>query len=367
MTYVPAADRYDRMPYRRCGRSGLKLPEVSLGLWQNFGSDRPLDVQRAIILRAFDLGVTHFDLANNYGGHTLSASDDPVGRLETGSPYGSAERNFGRILRQDLRRYRDELVISTKAGYDMWPGPYGDGGSRKYLLASLDQSLARMGLDYVDIFYSHRADPETPLEETMGALATAVSSGRALYAGISSYSAERTAQAAAILRQLGTPLLIHQPSYSLLNRWVEDGLLDTLEAEGVGCIAFSPLAQGLLTGKYLAGVPEGSRASQGGSLTPDQLSEQNLARIRGLSDIAAGRGQTLAQMALSWVLRDHRVTSVLVGASSVAQLEENLSAAGQPGFSQSELAEIDRYAVEGHIDIWAASSAVSPGHEGAEP
>jgi aryl-alcohol dehydrogenase-like predicted oxidoreductase len=367
MTYVPAADRYDRVPYRRCGRSGLKLPEVSLGLWQNFGFDRPLDVQRAIILRAFDLGVTHFDLANNYGGHTLSTSDDPVGRLETGSPYGSAERNFGRILRQDLRRYRDELVISTKAGYDMWPGPYGDGGSRKYLLASLDQSLARMGLDYVDIFYSHRADPETPLEETMGALATAVSSGRALYAGISSYSAERTAQAAAILRQLGTPLLIHQPSYSLLNRWVEDGLLDTLEAEGVGCIAFSPLAQGLLTGKYLAGVPEGSRASQGGSLTPDQLSEQNLARIRGLSDIAAGRGQTLAQMALSWVLRDHRVTSVLVGASSVAQLEENLSAASQPGFSQSELAEIDRYAVEGHIDIWAASSAVSPGHEGAEP
>ena len=367
MTYVPAADRYERMPYRRCGRSGLKLPEVSLGLWQNFGLDRPLDVQRSIILRAFDLGVTHFDLANNYGGHTLNTSDDPVGRLETGSPYGSAEQNFGRILRQDLRRYRDELVISTKAGYDMWPGPYGDWGSRKYLLASLDQSLARMGLDYVDIFYSHRADPETPLEETMGALATAVSSGRALYAGISSYSAERTAQAAAILRQLGTPLLIHQPSYSLLNRWVEDGLLDTLEAEGVGCIAFSPLAQGLLTGKYLAGVPEGSRASQGGSLTPDQLGEQNLARIRGLSDIAAGRGQTLAQMALSWVLRDHRVTSVLVGASSVAQLEENLSAAGQPGFSQSELAEIDRYGVEGHIDIWAASSAVSSGHESAEP
>jgi aryl-alcohol dehydrogenase-like predicted oxidoreductase len=367
MTYVPAADRYDRMSYRRCGRSGLKLPEISLGLWQNFGSDRPLDTQRAIILRAFDLGVTHFDLANNYGGHTLDTSDDPVGRLETGSPYGSAERNFGRVLREDLRRYRDELVISTKAGYDMWPGPYGEWGSRKYLLASLDQSLARMGLDYVDIFYSHRADPKTPLEETMGALATAVTSGRALYAGISSYSAERTAQAADILRQLGTPLLIHQPSYSLLNRWVEGGLLDTLEAEGVGCIAFSPLAQGLLTGKYLAGVPAGSRASQGGSLTADQLSEQNLARIRGLNDIAAGRGQSLAQMALSWVLRDRRVTSVLVGASSVAQLEENLSAAAQPGFSQSELAAIDQYAVEGGIDIWASSSAVSSAPESAEP
>src|SRR5215469_10958356 len=359
-TYVPAPDRYDKMPYRRCGRSGLKLPEISLGLWQNFGHDRPLGVQRAIILRAFDLGVTHFDLANNYG----------AGPGETGNyglPYGSAEKNFGHIFREDLRPYRDELVISTKAGYDMWPGPYGDWGSRKYLLASLDQSLARMGLDYVDIFYSHRADPDTPLEETMGALATAVSSGRALYAGISSYSAERTAQAAAILRQLGTPLLIHQPSYSMLNRWVEDGLLDTLEAEGVGCIAFSPLAQGLLTGKYLAGVPAGSRASQSGSLTPDQLSEQNLARIRGLNDIAAGRGQSLAQMALSWVLRDPRVTSVLVGASSVAQLEENLSAASQPGFSQSELAEIDRYAVEGDIDIWAGSSAVSSAPESVEP
>src|SRR5262252_5243518 len=332
MTYVPAPDRYERTPYRRCGRSGIKLPEISLGLWQNFGSDRPLDLQRAISLRAFDLGVTHFDLANNYGGHTLSPSDDPLGRLKYGPLYGSAERNFGRILRDDLRRYRDELIISTKAGYDMWPGPYGDWGSRKYLLASLDQSLARMGLDYVDIFYSHRADPETPLEETMGALATAVTSGRALYAGISSYSAERTAQAAAILRQLGAPLLIHQPSYSLLNRWVEGGLLDTLEAEGVGCIAFSPLAQGLLTGKYLAGVPEGSRASQAdGSLGRDQLSEDNLARVAGLNEIARGRGQTLAQMALSWVLRVQRVTSVLVGASSVAQLEENLSAASQPG------------------------------------
>jgi aryl-alcohol dehydrogenase-like predicted oxidoreductase len=368
MTYVPAPGRYDQMPYRRCGRSGIKLPEVSLGLWQNFGSDRPLDMQRAIILRAFDLGVTHFDLANNYGGHTLGTSDDPVGRLETGSPYGSAEKNFGRILRADLRRYRDELIISTKAGYDMWPGPYGDWGSRKYLLASLDQSLARMGLDYVDIFYSHRADPDTPLEETMGALATAVTSGRALYAGISSYSAERTAQAAAICRQLGTPVLIHQPSYSMLNRWVEGGLLDTLEAEGIGCIAFSPLAQGVLTGKYLAGVPAGSRASQdGGSLDPDQLNEENRARVAGLSDIARERGQSLAQMALSWVLRDQRVTSVLVGASSVAQLEENVAAAGQAGFSASELAAIDRYAVEGDINIWASSSAVSSPPGDAEP
>jgi len=347
MGYLAATDRYERLPYRRCGRSGIRLPEVSLGLWQNFGDDRPLGTQRAIIRRAFDLGVTHFDLANNYG-----------------PPYGTAERNFGRILREDLRPYRDELVISTKAGYDMWPGPYGDWGSRKYLLASLDQSLARMGLDYVDIFYSHRADPDTPLEETMGALATAVTSGRALYAGISSYSAELTRQAAAILRQLGTPLLIHQPSYSLLNRWVEHGLLDTLAAEGAGCIAFSPLAQGLLTGKYLAGVPAGSRASQGGSsLGQDQLSEQNLARVRGLNEIARGRGQSLAQMALSWVLRDRRVTSVLVGASSVAQLKENLAAAAQPGFSESELAAIDGYAVEGAINIWAASSAVSPAQE----
>ena len=356
MTYVPAPDRYDHTPYRRCGRSGIRLPEISLGLWQNFGSDRPLDTQRAIILRAFDLGVTHFDLANNYGGHTLDTSDDPLGRLKYGPLYGSAERNFGRILRDDLGRYRDELIISTKAGYDMWPGPYGDWGSRKYLLASLDQSLARMGLDYVDIFYSHRADPDTPLEETMGALATAVTSGRALYAGISSYSAERTAQAAAILRQLGTPLLIHQPSYSMLNRWVEDGLLDTLAAEGAGCIAFSPLAQGVLTGKYLAGVPAGSRASQGGSLTPDQLSEDNLARVSGLNEIARGRGQSLAQMALSWVLRDQRVTSALIGASSVAQLEENLAAAGKAEFTPEEIAAIDRDAVEAGINIWAASS-----------
>jgi L-glyceraldehyde 3-phosphate reductase len=346
MGYLAAADRYQHVGYRRCGRSGVMLPEVSLGLWQNFGDERRLDTQRAIIRRAFDLGVTHFDLANNYG-----------------PPYGSAERNFGRILREDLRPYRDELIISTKAGYDMWPGPYGDWGSRKYLLASLDQSLARMGLEYVDIFYSHRADPDTPLEETMGALATAVTSGKALYAGISSYSAERTAQAAAILRQLGTPLLIHQPSYSMLNRWIEDGLLDTLAAEGVGCIAFSPLAQGVLTGKYLAGVPAGSRASQDGSLSPDQLSEENLARVSGLNDIALARGQSLAQMALSWVLRDQRVTSALIGASSVAQLEENLAAAGQADFSESELAAIDRYATEGHLNIWAASSEAPPAQQ----
>src|SRR6266496_2816050 len=341
MTYVAAANRYEQIPYRRCGRSGLKLPEISLGLWQNFGDDRPVDVQRAIIRRAFDRGVTHFDLANNYG-----------------PPYGSAEANFGVILSTDLRRYRDELIISTKAGYDMWPGPYGEWGSRKYLLASLDQSLRRMGLEYVDIFYSHRFDPDTPLEETMGALDTAVRHGKALYAGISSYSAAKTREAAAILRSLGTTLLIHQPSYSMLNRWIEDELLDTLAAEGAGCIAFSPLAQGVLTGKYLAGVPAGSRASQDGSLTADQLSEENLARVSGLNDIALARGQSLAQMALSWVLRDQRVTSALIGASSVAQLEENLAAAGQAGFSESELAAIDRYAAEGHLNIWAASSEV---------
>jgi L-glyceraldehyde 3-phosphate reductase len=340
MTYLAAPDRYSRSRYRRCGRSGVLLPEVSLGLWQNFGDDRPLDTQRAILRRAFDLGVTHFDLANNYG-----------------PPYGSAELNFGRILREDLRPYRDELIISTKAGYDMWPGPYGDRGSRKYLLASLDQSLARMGLEYVDIFYSHRADPDTPLEETMGALATAVSSGRALYAGISSYSAQRTARAAEILRELGTPLLIHQPSYSLLNRWVEQGLLGTLEEAGAGCIAFSPLAQGLLTGKYLDGIPDGSRASRPGSLSADQLSEQNLAHVRKLAEIAGARGQSLAQMALSWALRDPRVTSVLIGASSVAQLEENLAAAGRPDFSEEELAAIDGHAVEAGINIWASSSA----------
>jgi L-glyceraldehyde 3-phosphate reductase len=341
MTFIAADDRYDGRHYRRCGRSGLMLPEVSLGLWQNFGDDSLQNTQRAILRHAFDLGVTHFDLANNYG-----------------PPYGSAEINFGRIMREDLRPYRDELIISTKAGYDMWPGPYGDLGSRKYLLASLDQSLARMGLDYVDIFYSHRADPDTPLEETMGALATAVSSGRALYAGISSYSPARTEQAAALLREMGTPLLIHQPSYSILNRWIEDGLLDTLEREGAGCIAFSPLAQGLLTARYLDGIPAGSRASRGdSSLSADQLSEQNLASVRALNEVARARGQSLAQMALAWALRDQRVTSVLVGASSVAQLEENVAAASRAAFSAEELAAIDRHSAAAGINIWAASSA----------
>ncbi|MGO8960124.1 MAG: L-glyceraldehyde 3-phosphate reductase [Streptosporangiaceae bacterium] len=355
MTYLPAPDRYDeKMPYRRCGRSGVKLPAISLGLWQNFGSDRPLDVQRAIILRAFDLGVTHFDLANNYGG---VAPAQLLGNAAYGSPYGSAESNFGLILQSDLRPYRDELIISTKAGYDMWPGPYGEWGSRKYLLASLDQSLARMGLDYVDIFYSHRFDPDTPLEETMGALATAVTSGKALYAGISSYSAERTAEAAAIMRTMGTPLLIHQPSYSMLNRWIEGGLLDVLGNEGIGCIAFSPLAQGLLTTKYLDGIPAGSRASKGDSLSADQISEANLAHVRALNEIARSRGQSLAQLALSWVLRDQRVTSALIGASSVGQLEENLAAAGRSAFSDEELAAIDQQAVEAGINIWATSSA----------
>jgi L-glyceraldehyde 3-phosphate reductase len=340
MTYMPAPDRYDdKMPYRRSGRSGILLPEISLGLWQNFGEESPLDAQRAIIRRAFDLGVTHFDLANNYG-----------------PPYGSAESNFGEILRSDLRPYRDELIISTKAGYDMWPGPYGEWGSRKYLLASLDQSLTRMGLDYVDIFYSHRFDPDTPLEETMGALHTAVVSGKALFAGISSYSAERTAEAAAILRAMGTPLLIHQPSYSMLNRWIEGGLLDVLGAEGIGCIAFSPLAQGLLTSRYLGGIPAGSRASRGGSLSADQISDANLAHVRSLNEIAKARGQSLAQLALSWVLRDERVTSALVGASSVAQLEENLAAAGQSAFSPEELAAINKQAVEAGINVWATSS-----------
>jgi len=340
MTYIATPDRYDdKMPYRRCGRSGIKLPEISLGLWQNFGDESPLDVQRAIIRRAFDLGVTHFDLANNYG-----------------PPYGSAESNFGVIMRTDLRPYRDELIISTKAGYDMWPGPYGEWGSRKYLLASLDQSLARTGLEYVDIFYSHRFDPDTPLEETMGALDTAVKSGKALYAGISSYSAERTAEAAAILRSMGTPLLIHQPSYSMLNRWIEGGLLDVLGAEGIGCIAFSPLAQGLLTSRYLNGIPAGSRASRGGSLSADQISEENLRHVRALNEIAKARGQSLAQLALSWVLRDPRVTSALIGASSVGQLEENLAAAGRSSFSDDELASIDKQAVEAGINIWAASS-----------
>jgi L-glyceraldehyde 3-phosphate reductase len=357
MTYVAAADRYELMDYRRCGRSGIDLPAVSLGLWHNFGTDRPLDTQRAVLLRAFDLGITHFDLANNYGGSSLDTSDDPLGRLKHGSPYGSAEQNFGTILRQDLRPYRDELIISTKAGYDMWPGPYGDRGSRKYLLASLDQSLKRMGLDYVDIFYSHRFDPDTPLEETMGALDTAVRSGRALYAGISSYSPERTAEAARILRQLGTPLLIHQPSYSMLNRWIEGGLLDVLAREGVGCIAFSPLAQGVLTGKYSSGIPEGSRASKDTSLSADQLSPKTLGHVAALSKIAKARGQSLAQLALSWALRDHRVTSVLIGASSVAQLEENVAAAGRSSFTDAELADIDRDAVEAGINIWSASSS----------
>jgi L-glyceraldehyde 3-phosphate reductase len=343
MTYQAALDRYrDNMIYRRCGRSGLKLPEISLGLWHNFGPDRPMDLQRAIILRAFDLGVTHFDLANNYGDQVRLASAADF--ADYGPPYGSAEENFGVILRTDLRRYRDELVISTKAGYDMWPGPYGEWGSRKYLLASLDQSLARMGLEYADIFYSHRFDPDTPLEETMGALDTAVRSGRALYAGISSYPAEQTRQAAAILRAMGTPLLIHQPSYSIFNRWVEGGLLDVLGEEGIGCIAFSPLAQGLLTARYLHGVPEGSRASRGDTLNADQVSEQNVARAMALNEIARARGQTLAQLALSWVLRDQRVTSAVIGASSVAQLEDNLGAAGRSEFSSEELAAIDQSA-----------------------
>ncbi|HEU5416939.1 MAG TPA: L-glyceraldehyde 3-phosphate reductase [Streptosporangiaceae bacterium] len=354
MTYVAAQDRYEQMDYRRCGRSGIDLPEVSLGLWHNFGTDRPLETQRAILRRAFDLGVTHFDLANNYGG--AAPAEVIARRGSTEAPYGSAELNFGQLMREDLRPYRDELIISTKAGYDMWPGPYGDRGSRKYLLASLDQSLKRMGLDYVDIFYSHRFDPDTPLEETMGALDTAVRSGRALYAGISSYSPERTAEAAAILRDMGTPLLIHQPSYSMLNRWIEGGLLDVLEREGVGCIAFSPLAQGVLTGKYANGVPEGSRASRDSSLSADQLTDKTLAHVAALGKIAQARGQSLAQLALSWALRDRRVTSVLIGASSVAQLEENLAAAGHSSFTDAELAEIDRHAVEAGINLWAASS-----------
>jgi L-glyceraldehyde 3-phosphate reductase len=339
MSYQPADGRYETMRYRRVGRSGLLLPAISLGLWQNFGGDRPFETQRAIVRRAFDLGITHFDLANNYG-----------------PPYGSAEENFGRILATDLRGYRDELVISTKAGYDMWPGPYGDHGSRKYLLASLDQSLRRMGLEYVDIFYSHRVDPDTPLEETMGALDTAVRQGKALYAGISSYSPERTREAAAILRGLGTPLLIHQPSYSMLNRWIEEGLLDVLGEEGVGCIVFSPLAQGLLTDRYLGGVPEGSRASRPGTMDDDQLGEATLAKVRALNELAGRRGQSLAQMAVAWALRDPRVTSALLGASSVAQLEDNVAALGRPDFGDDELAEIDRYATEAGVNLWAASS-----------
>ena len=339
MTYVADPVRYERMPYRRTGRSGLLLPAISLGLWTTFGADRPLETNRGIVRRAFDLGITHFDLANNYG-----------------PPYGSAEETFGVLMEQDLRPFRDELVVSTKAGYDMWPGPYGEWGSRKYLLSSLDQSLKRMQLDYVDIFYSHRFDPETPLEETLGALDSAVRSGKALYAGISSYSAEKTREAATILRDLGTPVLIHQPSYSMLNRWIEPDLLDALGDLGIGCIAFSPLAQGMLTSKYLAGIPEGSRASWPSSLSPHLITDEALENIRALNDLAAARGQTLAQMAIAWVLRDERVTSALIGASSVEQLEDNIAAVDRLGFTDAELAEIDRYAIDGAINIWAASS-----------
>jgi len=341
MTYLADPERYERMPYRRTGRSGLLLPAVSLGLWNNFGGDRPYETSRAIVRRAFDLGITHFDLANNYG-----------------PPYGSAEETFGRLVATDLAPYRDELVVSTKAGYDMWPGPYGEWGSRKYLLASLDQSLRRLGLDYVDLFYSHRADPETPLEETMGALDTAVRQGKALYAGISSYSPERTRQAAAILEGLGTPLLIHQPSYSMLNRWIEDGLLDVLDELGVGCIGFSPLAQGLLTDRYAEGIPEGSRIARDLSLDAEQLDEQTLAKVAGLREIAARRGQSLAAMALAWTLRDPRMTSTLVGASSVEQLEQNVRALDRLDFGDDELAEIDRFATESDINLWSQSSDV---------
>jgi L-glyceraldehyde 3-phosphate reductase len=340
MTYVPADDRYERMQYRRSGRSGLLLPVISLGLWHNFGDDdHPLSNGRAILRRAFALGITHFDLANNYG-----------------PPYGSAEKNFGRFFRDDFAPFRDELIISTKAGYDMWPGPYGEWGSRKYLLASLDQSLRRMELDYVDIFYSHRFDPETPLEETMGALDTAVRQGKALYVGVSSYSAAKTAEAYAILRELGTPLVINQPSYSMLNRWIEDALLDTLGELGIGCIVFSPLAQGMLTDKYLEGIPQGSRATRDSTLSPDLITEETREKIRRLNEIAAARGQTLAQMALAWTLRDPRVTSALVGASSVAQLEANVAALDRGDFTEDELAAIDRFATESGVNIWAASS-----------
>jgi L-glyceraldehyde 3-phosphate reductase len=344
--YAPDPDRYagfeSGTTFRRCGRSGLDLPAISLGLWHNFGDDRPLETQRATLRRAFDRGVTHFDLANNYG-----------------PPYGSAEANFGTLYAQDFRPFRDELVLSTKAGYDMWPGPYGQGGGgRKYVLASLDQSLARMGVDYVDIFYSHRFDPTTPLEETMGALDTAVRSGKALYAGISSYGPDRTREAVRILNELGTPLLIHQPSYSMLNRWIEEELLDVLEETGVGCIAFSPLAQGMLTSKYLGGIPEGSRASRESSLSPDLLSDKNIEHVRALNAMAQERGQTLAQMALAWALRDPRVTSVLVGASSVAQLDDNLGALEHLEFGDDELARIDGHAVDAGINLWARSAEV---------
>ena len=338
--YRASADRYEQVPYRRCGRTGLDLPVISLGLWHNFGDDVPLARQQAILRRAFDLGVTHFDLANNYG-----------------PPYGSAERNFGTIFGRDFRPYRDELILSTKAGYDMWPGPYGQGGgSRKYLLASLDQSLARMGVDYVDIFYSHRFDPTTPLEETMGALDTAVRQGKALYAGISSYSGQRTREAVEILRSMGTPLAIHQPSYSLLNRWIETDLLDVLAETGVGCIAFSPLAQGMLTDKYLRGIPAESRAAQGKSLDPAMLDDATMTHVRRLDEVARGRGQSLAQLALSWALRDPRVNSVLIGASSVGQLEDSLGAITRLDFTADELAAIDRHAVDSGINLWKTSS-----------
>ncbi len=338
MVYLADESRYDVQPYRRCGRSGLLLPAVSLGFWHNFGDDKPLETQRAVMRRAFDLGVTHFDLANNYG-----------------PPYGAAEINAGRILAQDFKPYRDELIISSKAGWDMWPGPYGDLGSRKYLTASLDQSLQRLGLDYVDIFYHHRPDPETPLEETMSALDSAVRAGKALYVGVSSYSGQDTARAAGLLRELGTPLTIHQPSYSMFNRWIEGGLLDVLGEQGVGCIAFTALAQGLLTDRYLAGIPADSRAAAGKSLSTQMINDDNLARIRALNEIAKGRGQTLAQLALAWVLRRATMTSTLIGASSVQQLEDNVAAAAKLDFSADELAAIDEHAVESGVDLWATA------------
>jgi L-glyceraldehyde 3-phosphate reductase len=337
--FVADPARYERMSYRRVGASGLQLPAISLGLWQNFGDDRPLQANRAVLRRAFDLGITHFDLANNYG-----------------PPYGAAESNFGRIFAEDFRPYRDELIISSKAGYDQWPGPYGEWGSRKYLLASLDQSLGRLGLDYVDIFYSHRFDPQTPLRETMGALDTAVRQGKALYAGISSYSPRRTAEAIEILNGLGTPLLIHQPSYSMFNRWIEQELLDVLARDGVGAIVFSPLAQGLLTDRYLHGVPEDSRVRRGEAFDEHLLSDENLARVRALNEIATQRGQSLAQLAIAWALRDPRISSALIGASSVTQLEDNVAALAKLDFTPAELADIDRYAVDGGINVWAPSS-----------
>jgi L-glyceraldehyde 3-phosphate reductase len=342
MSYAAASERYDAMTYRQCGKSGLRLPLLSLGLWHNFGDTTPLTLQREMLCTAFDLGITHFDLANNYG-----------------PPYGSAESNFGRILKSDLAPYRDELILSTKAGWDMWPGPYGQGGgSRKYVLASLDQSLRRMGVDYVDIFYSHRFDPDTPLAETMGALATAVKQGKALYAGISSYSAARTREAAALLRGLGVPCLIHQPAYNMLNRWIEGELLDALEDEGIGCIAFTALAQGLLSDKYLKGVPDNARPNRpgGGSFTADHLSEENLTRVRALNRIAEQRGQTLAQMAYAWVLRDPRVTTTLIGASSPGQIRENVAGLQKLAFTADELRAIDQHAVEGKVNLWEKPS-----------